>query len=179
MTHVAFLRAVNVGGRGVVKMDALRDAFAAAGCGNTRTFIASGNVLFDASPRDVRRLVAAARARVGALLGAEPDVIVRTGRELREMVENRPITQRQMGDGATLYVALMAAAPRSTPELPLLVEKEGLELVAIRGADAFVVCRRLPNGRSGSPGAFVEARLGVRATTRNWNTIERIVSLVG
>ena len=48
MTHVAFLRAVNVGGRGLVKMTDLQKAFAAAGAKNVRTVIASGNVVFEA-----------------------------------------------------------------------------------------------------------------------------------
>jgi hypothetical protein len=48
MTHVAFLRAVNVGGRGLVKMTDLQEAFTAAGAKNVRTVIASGNVIFEA-----------------------------------------------------------------------------------------------------------------------------------
>ena len=45
MTHVAFLRAVNVGGRGLVKMTDLQKAFTADGATNARTVIASGTVL--------------------------------------------------------------------------------------------------------------------------------------
>ena len=51
--YAALMWAVNVGGKGLVRKDALRDAFARAGGTNVRTFIASGNVLFDATPARV------------------------------------------------------------------------------------------------------------------------------
>ncbi len=47
VTHVAFLRAINVAGHAVVNMTDLRDAFAAAACGNVRSLIQSGNVVFE------------------------------------------------------------------------------------------------------------------------------------
>jgi hypothetical protein len=44
--------------------------------------------------------------------------------------------------------------------------------------EVFVVSRRKRNGSYGFPNAFVEAELGVQATTRNWSTITRIVELL-
>ena len=51
MTYIAFLRAINVAGHASLKMTDARDAFAAAGCRNVRTYIQSGNVLFEVPRR--------------------------------------------------------------------------------------------------------------------------------
>jgi uncharacterized protein (DUF1697 family) len=68
--HVAFLRAVNVGDRSIVKMTEVQAAFAAAGCANVATFIASGNILFDATSNSSDTLRARIRGNVGCCLAA-------------------------------------------------------------------------------------------------------------
>ena len=80
--YVALLRAVNVGGRGIVKKEALREAFARAGGAHVRTFIASGNVLFEAAPDRVDAIVARARRRLKTVLGTEPVVMVMSASEI-------------------------------------------------------------------------------------------------
>ena len=63
-SYVAFLRAVNVAGHAIVKKDDLRDAFAGAGCKNARTFIQSGNVVFELAERDTERVLGSVRVRL-------------------------------------------------------------------------------------------------------------------
>jgi uncharacterized protein (DUF1697 family) len=54
-------------------------------------------------------------------------------------------------------------------------EKEALEVIAIGDREVFVLSRRKKNGFFGFPNAFIEQELGVAATSRNWNTVTRIV----
>jgi uncharacterized protein (DUF1697 family) len=54
--YVALLRGINVGGRTLVKMDALRACLEASGLADVSTYIASGNVLFESSKRDAAKL---------------------------------------------------------------------------------------------------------------------------
>src|SRR3954465_8740479 len=93
MTHVAFLRAINVGGRAVVKMIDLKAAFERAGCRNVRTFIASGNVLFDAPAS----LPAALKTRIAAellkLFGNAPGVCYRTLAEIDALIAAEPFAK--------------------------------------------------------------------------------------
>jgi uncharacterized protein (DUF1697 family) len=56
MTYVAFLRAVNVGGKGIVSMAAIREALVALGLSDVRTYINSGNVIFSTRPSNARQL---------------------------------------------------------------------------------------------------------------------------
>ena len=171
MTHVAFLRAINVGGRAVVKMADLQAAFARAGCRHVRTFIASGNVLFDA-PARLRTQIT---AELVAVFGKEPGVCYRTLAQLDALIDSAPFGTRVSDTSLKLYVAFMDRVPAKVPALPTIVEKELVEIVAIRGADMLIVSRRKPNGMYGFPNACVED-LGVRATTRNWNTVTRLAA---
>ena len=81
MTHVAFLRAINVGGHGVIRMDDLRAAFERAGGRDVRTFIQSGNVLFAASPREASGIAKRAAVDAARVTGSVPDVMVRSAAE--------------------------------------------------------------------------------------------------
>lgn len=82
--YVAFLRAINVAGHATVKMRAVHDAFAAAGCRNVSTYIQSGNILFESAARDLDGLRRRIAGTLGPLLRKKPDLILRTMEELAE-----------------------------------------------------------------------------------------------
>ena len=175
MTHVAFLRAVNVGGRAVVKMTDLKAAFERAGCRNVRTFIASGNVLFEAPAR----LPATLRTRIAKELlkvfGKAPGVCYRTLDEIDALVAKDPFA-KHLGDKTKMrFVAFMDRVPDKVPTLPVRLEKECVEIAGMHAADLLILSWRTPRGMFGFPNACVEA-LGVTATTRNWNTVTRVAA---
>ena len=175
MTHVAFLRAINVGGRAVVKMTALKKAFERAGCKNVRTFIASGNVLFDAPAKLPTTLRTGISRELVKLFGKPPGVCYRTLAEIDALIAANPFGPQASDKALKLYVAFMDRVPAQLPVLPIHVEKEHVEITAIRAADMLIVSRRKPNGMYGFPNACVE-ELGVVATSRNWNTVTRVAA---
>ena len=175
--YVALLRAVNVGGRAVVKKEALRDAFARAGGADVRTFIASGNVLFEADPRGLDAIVARARRRLRATLGAEPVVIVRSAREMARLVRRGPFAGVDAPALVKRYIVFLTE-PAMRPRLPLTEPREELDLVHVAARDCWVVSRRKPSGMYGFPGIFVEAALGVAGTARNWSTVTKLAELL-
>jgi uncharacterized protein (DUF1697 family) len=171
-TYIAFLRAVNVAGHAVVKMDALRGAFTAAGCRNVRSFIQSGNVVFESSASEavaLRNL----RSEIRGLLGQEPGIFLRTLKEIAQLVESDPFKDFKAQRDVKLYVTFLPEKPRVMPQFPLLLPKEGLEAFAMRGHEVFIVSRPNPRGFTGNN--FIEKELQVSATSRNWNTITKIV----
>ena len=177
--YVALLRAVNVGGKGLVKKDALRDAFARAGGTNVRTFIASGNVLFDARPDRVASVVAGARRRLKQALGAEPVVMVPSAAEMQALLRRGPFAGVDAPKIVKRYIVFLAGRPARRPRLPLTHAKEELDLVHVAARDCWVVSRRKPSGMYGFPGIFVEAALGVPSTARNWSTVTKLAQLLG
>jgi uncharacterized protein (DUF1697 family) len=173
MTHVAFLRAVNVGGRGVVKMTDLQKAFTAAGAKDVRTVIASGNVVFDA-PASLGPMRGRILKKVGALLGAEPDIVFRTLPYLERLIEAAPFGALVNDRTLKLYVLFLAGKPKRLPAFPLTIAKEVIEIPGMHGQDALIVSRRKPSGMYGFPGLWTEKELGVASTARNWTTVQRI-----
>jgi uncharacterized protein (DUF1697 family) len=172
--HVAFLRAVNVGGKGLVKMADLQKVFTAAGAKNVRTVIASGNVIFDASatlgPMRNRIL-----KKVGALLGAEPVIVFRTLPYLQRLINAAPFGPLVNDRALKLYVLFLAGKLKRRPSFPISVPKEVIEVPGLYEQDALIVSRRKPNGMYGFPGLWTDKELGVASTARNWNTVVRIV----
>ena len=87
---VALLRGINVGGKNRIAMSDLADVFASAGCGEVRTYIQSGNVLFTASPALLGRVPERVSREIAARFGLRVPVVVRTADELRECVRRNP-----------------------------------------------------------------------------------------
>jgi uncharacterized protein (DUF1697 family) len=165
-TYVAFLRAVNVGGRNPVPMKELTRRCERIGFTGVRTFLQSGNVAFEAPRAGPPALAKQVQALLKTWLGSEIDVVVRSLAELEQRVADEPFARRRPGPEDKLYVAFLAGRPKAEPKLPLSFEKEGLEAFALAGQDVFLIARRV-NGRFGFPNEFIERAYGLPATTRN------------
>src|SRR5262245_24095023 len=176
MTHVAFLRAVNVGGKGLVKMADLQKAFTAAGAKNVRTVIASGNVIFDA-PAALGPMRDRILKKVGALLGAEPVIVFRTLPYLQRLIDAAPFGSLASDKTIKLCVLFLAGKPKSQSTFPIVIPKEAIEVPGMFEQDALIVSRRKPNGMYGFPGLWTDKEIGVASTARNWNTVVRITGL--
>jgi len=176
-TYIAFLRAVNVAGHASVRMSDVRDAFAAAGCRNVRTYIQSGNVIFESAERSPGAILQRVRTKLRDVMGDAPEIILRTAGELQELIRRAPFKGAEAETGIKLYVAFLSQRPRSRPDFPLVSDKEALEVVGMSGRDVFVVSRRKANGLFGFPNLFIEQEFGGTATSRNWSTVTRIVSM--
>lgn len=173
--YVAFLRAVNVAGHGRVSMEALSRAFARRGCRRVETYIQSGNVLFDA-PGDREALARNLESHLGRLLGGEAVVCLRTLRQLEGLARRDPFAEYRGERAATLYVSFLRRAPIRKPPAGAADRRDGIEVVGRNGLDVLVVSRPV-KGRHGFPNLHVEEAFGVPGTTRNWNTVSRILEL--
>jgi Uncharacterized protein conserved in bacteria len=106
-THIALLRAVNVGGV-QIKMDDLKRLCAEAGFGNVRTYIASGNVILD-SDLDEAGVKAELEARLKAAYGRVIGVVIRSPGEMRALAAANPWPDRS--PTFTVAIFLDAAPP--------------------------------------------------------------------
>src|SRR5215210_1090673 len=89
-THVALLRGINVGGKNLIKMPALKACFEAGGFEGVSTYIQSGNVLFSSPVRSNRALTERIEAMLADAFDYVPTVVVRSERQLRAIVRNAP-----------------------------------------------------------------------------------------
>jgi len=179
-SYVALLRGINVAGHKLIKMDHLASIFTAAGFCNVRTYIQSGNVIFDSRSTNSELLAARIERLLKKTLGHDIPVMVRKVSDIRKLVRRDPFPHIQAGTAEAMpFVVFLRDTPLRKPKLPLVSNIENLEVFEIRDGAALILLRRKPNGSVGSPNAFIEKELGVRATTRNWNTIKKILTLAG
>jgi uncharacterized protein (DUF1697 family) len=175
--YVALLRGINVGGKKLIKMEDLSRVFARSGFKNVRTFIQSGNVIFDAAQTNSDVLARKIEKKLLESFGHEVTVIVITIAELEDILKRNPFKKIKPGTDVMMFVTFLSTEPNSRPKLPLISSTENLEVFAIKGRAAFILARRKKNGASGFPNNFIEKQLGVSATTRNWTTVSKIVAL--
>jgi uncharacterized protein (DUF1697 family) len=106
MTYVAFLRGVNVGGKGIVSMAAIKEALVALGLSDVRTYINSGNVIFSTRASDTQKLVARIEKALEERTGMQIKVLVMDHKSLKKMIDAIP---RDWVDDKTMrtYVLLL------------------------------------------------------------------------
>jgi uncharacterized protein (DUF1697 family) len=177
MTYVAFIRAVNVAGHARVRMEQVCTAFTVAGCDHVRSYLQSGNILFECSRRECAAAVERARRRLGRLMGEEPALAVRSIDDIDRVIARSPFRDAVADPRIKRYVVFLMQKPKRRPALPVISGKQRLEAVAMTDREVFVVSQLIPNRRFfGFPNEFVEAAFGVPATSRNWSTVVRLAS---
>lgn len=175
-SYVAMLRGINVSGSKPVKMDALRASFEALGFKNVRTYVQSGNVVFEAKERAAAPLGPKIAARIKRDFGYDVPVLVLGAAELGRVVEESPFVTQPGIDLTKLHVTFLAGAPAEAGLKKMEGVSSGRDVFHCRGQTIYLVC---PDGYGTtklSNNAF-ERALGVPATTRNWKTVTTLAAL--
>jgi len=173
--YIAFLRAINVGGR-VVKMDRLRAIFEALGFGDVSTFIASGNVAFTSGSTDTPAMERRIEKALHEALGYKVETFVRTPAELAAAVEHDPF--EEPAETHSLLLGFLAAAP--SPDVCLAVAVTGTDVddLRVHGRELYWRCHtRISESQVKTK--ELDRILGAPMTTRNVTTIRKLVAKYG
>jgi uncharacterized protein (DUF1697 family) len=173
--YVAFLRGINVGGNKIIKMEALRQVFESIGFTGVATYIASGNVIFESRSKSPAPLKSKIETALKKSFGHEVSVSLLDFEKLAALTDEGVFNEIEPSKDVGLLVAFLASEPTLRPKLPISVPKENFDVLAARDQAVFIVVRRKPNGQAAFPNDFIEKQFGVKATTRNWNTVKKIV----
>ena len=179
MVYVALLRGINVGGRKLIKMKELGRIFTDAGLKNVRTYIASGNVIFESGSANRAGLTRKIEKALKKTLGYEVTVVLRTLSEIESMVIRNPFKKYEASKDVMLCVVFLANEPKIKPKLPLVSLTDKLEVFAVAEGTACVVSRRKKTGWFGFPNNFVEKQLSVTGTTRQWSSVKKLLEFAG
>ena len=187
MERIILLRGINVGGHRKVPMAELRDALVAGGFDSARTYIQSGNVVVEGGPTDD----GASEALVARLIGdhfgvADVGVIARSHDRLqraRTVSEQAfPMADDEADDhGRRVHVVFLARPPEPTRRASLHPDEFAPDRFILdihEGAAELHVAYAEGAGRSRLTTERIERSLGVRATGRNLNTIDRVLEMV-
>lgn len=175
ITYIAFLRGINVSGHKIIKMTELAKMFTDLKFKNVKTYIASGNVLFDSNEKDSSKLEPKIEKEIMKTFGFDVVVFIRTKEELEKIVKLNPFAKIKI-EKPKFYVLFMKEK-FSKLKLPLLSEKYAVEIISALDNNLFCVARPDVVGSGGGANLFIEKEHKIPATTRNWNTIIKIMNL--
>jgi uncharacterized protein (DUF1697 family) len=173
---VVFLRGINVGGHIVVK-EKLKEAFTALGFQNVSTYKQSGNIIFETETANPKELTSLIETKLHTLLGYEVALFIRTLPQLKAIIDLEPF-KNQNGEGSSFLVTLLSVAPTNFPlQLPATIPKSTAQVISTTGTEVFSVTHG--GGEGALPNPFLESKLKVKATTRNFNIIRAIMEKYG
>ena len=173
--YVALLRSVNVAGHGRIAMNELRASFEALGYTGVTTYIQTGNVLFSTGSKSETGVASAIEQRLAEDFGDSPAVILRTVPELLRIGTASPYAKAG-ANPSRHHVTFLATAPSKTALGALALPPSGRDELVVDGREVYV---HTPDGYAETKftGTFLERRLGVVSTTRNWNTVTKLCEL--
>lgn len=175
--HVALLRGINVGGRGLVAMSDLREMLAELGMANCQTLLQSGNVVIDSPRRSGDKLEQLLERESVSRLGVACDYLVRSAKEWQAIIANCPFPGAARKDPSHLLVMCLKAAPGKAALAELTAASQGPEQIAAVGRELYLVYPA-GIGKSKLSGALIERKLQTRGTARNWNTVLKLAAML-
>jgi uncharacterized protein (DUF1697 family) len=173
--YVALLRGINLGGRRI-PMPALAAMFSDAGCHDVRTYIASGNVVFSATPALAGRIPRVIPAAIAETYHFDAPVIVRSADEMHGVTLHNPFLERGC-DPAWLHVVFLADMPAPPAVAALDPHRSPPDEFVLRGGEIYLY---LPNGaaRSKLTNAYFDAKLKTISSGRNWRTVTTLLQMM-
>jgi uncharacterized protein (DUF1697 family) len=173
--YIAMLRGINVGGHKKVPMKQLQQSVETLGFEQVKTYIQSGNLIFKTkgSSSDICRKI---ERMILDDFGFEVPVVCRTPAEMLATIKNNPFSMEKGFDLAKLFVAFLSGSPEAVAlkKLDPLVTK--LDRYHCCGKEVYLYC---PSGASETKltNNAIEKALLLRATSRNWNTVNKLYEL--
>lgn len=173
--YVALLRGINVGRANRLPMQTLRELLARVGATDARTHLQSGNAVFTHEEEDPLRIAGDLQQAIAEELGLTISCLVRSGKDLRRVVEANPYSMEGI-DGSRFLVVFLSGPP------PLdrlaAIDPEAYAPDTFRAGEREIYAHFPDTIRdSRLAGLFTDRWLGMTATSRNWNTVGKLAEL--
>jgi uncharacterized protein (DUF1697 family) len=173
-TYIAFLRGINVGGNNILPMKELSKVLEDLGLENVKTYLASGNVVFQSEMTDLAGLSGDIKAAIGRSHGFTPQILIRSAQELRQAIATNPFPEGE-SEPKTLHAYFLESVPTSPDLAQLDSVKSASERYKLVDTVFYLYA---PDGIGRSKMATsVEKALGVPATARNWRTVDKVMAM--
>ena len=175
-TYVALLRGINVGGKNLIRMPALKACFEENGFEDVATYIQSGNVLFSTSGR-APELTDRIEAMLAQAFDYVPIVVARSRRQMRAIVDGAP-----KGFGSkpadyrydVVFLKEPLTAAKAIKEVPTNPAVD----TSVAGTGVLYFSRLTAKATASRLGKIVGSPIYSRITIRNWNTTTKLTSLM-
>jgi uncharacterized protein (DUF1697 family) len=175
--YIAMLRGVNVTGHNAIKMDLLRGLCQGLGFRNVGTYIQSGNIAFQTATENPAAVSKRIRETIFQSFGFNTPVIVRTSKEMGNIIANNPFLKEKGIDSSKLHVTFLSETVQKGSMKKLETIVTGPDRFYAASGEVYVYC---PGGygRTKLSNNAIEKALLVNATTRNWKTTNVLFEMV-
>jgi uncharacterized protein (DUF1697 family) len=175
MKYVAFLRGINVGGKNMIKMEKLREIVASVGAENVKTYVNSGNVIFETKKTSDKKLAKEIHDAIQKELGMDISVMVRSIAEVQEIIEKNPY-KGQFENHKDLHVFFLDEELSPEHRKMLLANNSDVEFLTVDGRTIYYLLRISIIDSSLGKG-FIDKKLKIPSTARNWRTVNKIAEM--
>ena len=174
--YISLLRGINVRGQRRIRMEELRALYESLNFNNVRTYLQSGNVIFDSHKSSISGLTNTIETAIEQTFGFSVTTLIRTKKEFYNLIESNPFLDECNGDITKLHVTFLSDTPSSSSVIEIKEVDYGSDQLFISGKEIHLYC---PNGygRTKLSNNFFERKLGMSATTRNWKTVTTLFDL--
>lgn len=175
-TYIAFLRGINVSGYNKIKMTELKQLFIELGYRNVTSYIQSGNMIFDSNINEQFVIEQEIKNGITQVFGYSVNVLVLSKEKLEDVFKSNPFIQKTNIDNSKLHVTLLNDEPFSEGIKQIKELSANQDTFEIIDKCIYIYC---PNGYGNTKltNNLFERKLKSSATTRNWNTISKLMEL--
>jgi len=177
-THLALLRGINVSGHNMIKMDALKTLLENAGFQNVQTYIQSGNVFVDSDEENSASVGFKIKQEIFKELGLEVPAVVISKEDLESCLRNNSYLKEKDCDTKKLYVAFISKELTSGALNDLKISQFKPDEAAIDKSRIYIKYA-VGAGKTRLDQKYIEKKLNVVATIRNWNTVTTLLEMYG
>ena len=174
--HLALLRGINVSGHNMIKMEALKTTLEIIGFTNVVTYIQSGNVFVEADEESGFSVGFKIKQEIYKTFGHEVPVIVIGKQDLESCLMNNPFLKEKEVDTKKLYVAFLSKEMSSTAINELKISQFKPDEAVVDGNRIFIKYD-VGAGKTRLDQKYIEKKLNVVATMRNWNTVNKLLEM--
>lgn len=176
MTYISLLRGINVSGKNLIKMETLIKIYETLGFISVRTYLQSGNVIFNSPEEDQMYLSDRISNGIKNDTGIETHVIVLNTQQLSQIIRDNPFKDDLSKEPSFLHITFLAKPPDLTLAEAIYPKKLINEDVHISGQAVYLFCPH-GYGKTKLTNNFLESKLRVNATTRNWKTSNELLKI--
>ncbi|MES2543426.1 MAG: DUF1697 domain-containing protein [Bacteroidota bacterium] len=175
-THLALLRGINVSGHNMIKMDALKTALENMGFQNVQTYIQSGNVFIDSEEKNGPSVGFAIKQEIFKTFGYDVPIVVITEEDLKNCFKNNTYLKGKDVDTKKLYVAFISKELNASAINELKISQFKPDEASIDSSRIYIKYD-IGAGKTRLDQKYIEKKLNVTATIRNWNTVTKLLEM--
>jgi uncharacterized protein (DUF1697 family) len=175
-THLALLRGINVSGHRMIKMEDLKKSLSSIGFQNVVTYIQSGNVFVTTDEENPAKVGFMIKNEIMKSFGHDVPVVVIGKNDLEKCFANNPFLKEKDLDTKKLYVAFVSTIlkPDAINDLKISNFKPD---EAVIDANRIFIKYQIGAGKTQLDQKYIEKKLTVIATIRNWNTVSKLLEM--